>query len=224
MTRMVGIFVYPEFLLLDAAGPIAAFEIASREVPGAYRVVVVSTDGGPVKSSSGVEVETAAAGAAGGFDTLLVVGGDGSIKAMQHPEATTFLRRAQPEVRRLCSVCSGAFLLASAGLLDGRRITTHWHRADQFRALFPAVRVEQDRIFIRDGAIWTSAGVSAAIDLALALVADDMGEALARRVAQEMVGLLPTAGWSVTILGDGRSRKRCDRFLATVRLDAREPH
>ncbi len=106
---------------------------------------------------------------------------------MQNPDATTYLRQSQADVRRLCSVCSGAFLLASAGLLDERRVTTHWRRADQLRTLFPTVQVKEDRIYIRDGGIWTSAGVSAAIDLSLALIADDLGETVARRVAQEMV-------------------------------------
>ena len=149
--------------------------------------MVVSLEGGLITSSSGVAVDTIAVGAAAQFDTLVVVGGEGSLVAMQHPGSITYLRKAQANVRRLCSVCYGAFVLASAGLLDGRRVTTHWHGADQLRRLFPAVRVEADRIYIRDGGIWTSAGVSAGIDLTLALIADDLGETVARRVAQEMV-------------------------------------
>lgn len=187
MARLIGILVYPDFLLLDAAGPIAAFEIADRESPAAYRAIIMSGEGGPIRSSSGVVVDTVAADATAELDTLIVVGGEGSLEAMQGSAGATYLRRTQAEVRRLCSVCSGAFLLASAGLLDGRRVTTHWHRADQLRTLFPAVQVEEDRIYIRDGAIWTSAGVTAGIDLSLALIADDLGEAIARRVAQEMV-------------------------------------
>lgn len=187
MTRLIGVLVYPDFLLLDAAGPTAAFEIADRESPAAYRVVAVSIEGGPIRSSSGVVVDTVAAGATAEIDTLVVVGGEGSLEAMQGIAGLTYLRQSKAQVRRLCSVCSGAFLLASAGLLDGRRVTTHWHRAEQLRMLFPAVRVEEDRIYIRDGAIWTSAGVTAGIDLSLALIADDLGEAIARRVAQEMV-------------------------------------
>lgn len=187
MARAVGLFVYAGFQLLDAAGPIAAFEIASREDPGAYRVVVLSLEGGPVKSSSGVILDTAAVDETTRFDTLIVVGGEGSLDGMRNPAAINYLRGSQADVRRLCSVCSGAFLLASTGLLDGRRVTTHWHRADHLRALFPAVRVEADRIYIRDGSIWTAAGVSAGIDLALALIAEDLGQTIARRAAREMV-------------------------------------
>lgn len=187
MSCTVGIFVYPDFQLLDAAGPLTAFEIASRECPGAYRSAVVSLEGGPIMSSVGVAVDTAAAGSAIQFDTLVVVGGEGCLQAMQHQASIDYLRGSQAKVRRLCSVCSGAFVLASTGMLDERRVTTHWHRADHFRTLFPAVRLEADRIYVRDGDIWTSAGVSAGIDLSLALIADDLGETAARRVAQEMV-------------------------------------
>lgn len=187
MGRMVGIFVYADFQLLDASGPITAFEVANREILGAYRVKVVSLEGGTITSSSGIAIDSIAAEAVAPFDTLMVVGGDGCLEAMQHCDSTTYLRRLQADVRRLCSVCSGAFLLASAGLLDGRHVTTHWRRADNLKARFPAVRVEADRIYIRDGNIWTSAGVSAGIDLSLALIGEDLGEAVARRVAQDMV-------------------------------------
>ncbi len=185
--KTVGIFVYAAFQLLDASGPIAVFEVANRERPGAYRVRVVSMTGGRITSSSGVSFDSVAAKGAGPFDTLMVVGGDGSLEAMQQLASIDYLRELQANVRRLCSVCSGAFLLASAGLLDGRRATTHWRRANHLRTQFPAVRVEVDRIYIRDGSIWTSAGVSAGIDLSLALIAEDLGEAVARHVAQDLV-------------------------------------
>jgi transcriptional regulator GlxA family with amidase domain len=187
MTRAIGIVVFPDFQIMDACGPISAFEIAGRMTGDAYRLVLISTRGGAVRSSSGVIFDTIAACDAGAIDTLIAVGGDGSRAALADAEGLAFLRAAAGQVRRMCSVCSGAFLLAGAGLLDGRRATTHWRRAAQLARMFPAVRVEPDRIHIRDGAVWTSAGITAGIDLALALVAEDLGERIARAVAQDMV-------------------------------------
>jgi len=187
MTRAVGIFLYDGFQLLDAAGPISAFEIAGRMAPEAYSLAIVSITSGKVRSSSGVTLDSIAAESASALDTLVVVGGEGSRTAMQCSDSLAYLRREAEQVRRMCSVCSGAFVLAAAGMLDGRRATTHWRRAEQLRRHFPAVLVESDHIHVRDGAIWTSAGITAGIDLALALIADDLGEAVARAVAQEMV-------------------------------------
>ena len=187
MTRLVGLLLYDRFQLLDASGPITAFELAEELVPDAYRLTVLSIEGGAVASSSGVVVDTAGIAASPTPDTLIVAGGRGAQQAGALPESAAYLRRCAAESRRVCSVCSGAFLLAAAGLLDGRSVTTHWHSAEAFQRRYPATRVEADRIYVRDGAIWTSAGVSAGIDLALALIADDLGEAIARRVAQEMV-------------------------------------
>jgi transcriptional regulator GlxA family with amidase domain len=181
MPRTIGVFLYDGFQLLDACGPITAFELAGAS----YQLTLLSITGGAVKSSAGVALETVAATTAGPLGTLLVVGGNGSRQAMLCPATIAFLRTST--VRRMCSVCSGAFLLAAAGLLDGRSATTHWHHAAQLAQLFPAVRVEPDHIYVRDGSVWTSAGISAGIDLALALIAEDLGEAPARHVAQEMV-------------------------------------
>lgn len=185
--RTIGIYLYEDFQLLDACGPITSFEIAGRMAQRPYRLLPISASGGPVRSSSGIALDTVAAAGAGPIDTLIVVGGNGSRDAMSQPANVDFLRRAAGGVRRMCSVCSGAFLLAGAGLLDGRRATTHWRRAELLARLFPAIRVDPDRIHIRDGDIWTSAGITAGIDLALALIAQDWGDALAQRVAQDMV-------------------------------------
>ncbi|WP_206244674.1 GlxA family transcriptional regulator [Novosphingobium terrae] len=188
MPRTLALYLYEEFQLLDACGPITSFEIAGRMHDTPYRLTLLSAKGGPVRSSSGVALETIAADAdALSIDTLIVVGGNGSRDAMRDPAVVTFLRQAAGRVRRLCSVCSGAFLLASAGALDGRRATTHWRRAKLLARLFPKVAVDVDRIHIRDGDVWTSAGITAGIDLALALIGDDLGEDLARAVAQDMV-------------------------------------
>lgn len=187
MTRSIAVLVFPEFQLLDAAGPTTAFEEATREAhPPAYRLRLVARAGGPVISSAGVQV------VAEGFsdaplDTLVVAGGWGTRQAMRCAETLSFVWAASGRARRTASVCSGAFILAAAGLLDGRRATTHWARAAELARAFPQIRVEPDRIFVRDGAIWSSAGVTAGIDLALALIADDLGEAAAKRAAQQMV-------------------------------------
>lgn len=182
---MVGLFLFPDFQILDVVGPLTSFEVAERFVPGAYTTVLLSAEGGAVRSSAGVPLDTLAIDQAPLLDTLIVSGGDGTRTAMHHAATADWFRAAT--ARRLCSVCSGAFLLAAAGLLDGRRATTHWRRAEQLARLFPKVVVEPDRIHIRDGHVWTSAGITAGIDLALALVAEDLGEDTARRVAQEMV-------------------------------------
>lgn len=185
--KNIAIFLFEDFQILDAAGPTTAFEIAERLAPGSYRLQVLSMQGGAVRSSSSLALDSLRADDAPAMDTLIVVGGNGSRRAMHHHESTAYLRARARDARRLCSVCSGAFLLASAGLLDGKRATTHWHRAEELQRLFPAIRVEADRIHVRDGTIWTSAGISAGIDLALALVAEDLGEAVAKRVAQQMI-------------------------------------
>lgn len=187
MPRAIALYLYEDFQLLDACGPITSFEIAGRMAGDAYRLILLSAKGGAIRSSSGVALETLAVDRAHTIDTLIVVGGNGSRDAMRDTANVAFLRQAAGTVRRLCSVCSGAFLLAGAGALDGRRATTHWRRAKLLARLFPKVMVEPDRIHIRDGHVWTSAGISAGIDLALALIAEDLGEDLARRVAQDMV-------------------------------------
>jgi len=187
MTRTVAVLIFPDFQLLDAAGPITAFEEAAPEASRpAYRLRVLARAPGPVTSSSDVQM------IAEGFseepvDTLIVAGGWGTRRAMACAETLAFVRAASVRARRVASVCSGAFILAAAGLLDGRRATTHWARAAELARAFPQIRVEPDRIFVRDGAIWTSAGITAGIDLGLALIAEDLGEAAAKRAAQQMV-------------------------------------
>ena len=188
MTKTVAFFVFEGFQLLDAAGPISTFEIAARMVePVAYRLKFVSLVGGPVASSSGATMNTEPMGNIGEIDTLVVAGGAGT-RAPATCEATLdFLRAQADHARRMTSVCSGSIILAAAGLLDGRRATSHWGRSRQFPRLFPRVKFEPDRIFIKDGKFWTSAGITAGIDLALAMIAEDLGETIAQRTAQELV-------------------------------------
>src|SRR5882672_7252172 len=186
--RTVGVLIYPEFQLLDAAGPIAALDIAGRlHVPSHYRLKTIAREGGPVASSSGVALHAEAFRNDETLDTLLVAGGWGTRQAMHCLDTLAFIRDSAKRARRIASVCSGALMLAAAGLLDGRRATTHWRVADELARRFPHVTVEPDRIFVRDGDIWTSAGITAGIDLALALIAEDLGEAVAKRTAQDLV-------------------------------------
>jgi transcriptional regulator GlxA family with amidase domain len=185
--RIVLLALFPGFQILDAAGPIAAFEIAGGFARDAYRLRVGASRPGLVPSSSGVAVPAVALSARRGVDTLIVAGGEGTRGAMQDAKLIAALKRMAPRVRRVASVCSGAYLLAQAGLLDGKRATTHWRRAPDLARRFPNVNVEADCIYIKEGKVWTSAGVSAGIDLALAMIADDLGADVAANVAREMV-------------------------------------
>ncbi len=187
MTHRISIVIFPRFQLLDAAGPIAAFEIAAYYARGAYSFRILAPSGGRIVSSSGVALEALPLGRLGRTDTLLVVGGDGTRDAIGDAGFIRWLGRAANRVSRVTSVCSGSLLLAQAGLLDGRRATTHWSRVADMKKRFPAVRVEPDGIWVRDGRFWTSAGITAGIDLALALVAEDLGPSVARDVARQLV-------------------------------------
>ena len=186
MTRRLAVVVFPDFQILDATGPIAAFEIAGRLAPGAYEITLMADGGGEVASSSGVRFVAQALDEAA-YDTLLIAGGNGSRDFEGLAHTIAWLRRRSREVRRTASICSGAYLLAEAGLLDGKRATTHWGRSDHFARRYPKVRLEPDRIFVREGEVWTSAGMTAVIDLALAMIEDDLGCDVALRTAQQLV-------------------------------------
>lgn len=181
--REVGLVLGDGFQVMGLAA-LAAFEFANRELGReAYRLTVLSEAGGTLRSSLGVGVETEPLD--GIPDTLLVVGE--LMPRPISPAVRAYLVRAGQEARRVAGVCTGAFALAEAGLLDGRQATTHWAHARRLQERFPAARVDEDRIFLQDGNVWTSAGMSAAIDLTLALVEDDHGAALARSVARKLV-------------------------------------
>jgi transcriptional regulator GlxA family with amidase domain len=186
MSRRIGVIVFPDFQILDATGPIAAFEVAGRYAEPRYRLEVLSAAGGEVASSCGVRLVTRPLDE-DACDTLLVAGGMGSRRFDELAPVAAWLRRRAPAVRRTASVCTGAYLLAEAGLLDGKRATTHWSATDDFRRRYPAVRLEPDRIFVREGQVWTAAGITAGIDLALALIEDDHGAKAARAAAQQLV-------------------------------------
>lgn len=184
MSRAIALVIHPGFQLLDAAGPTTAFEIAERLCPGSYDLVLLAPDGGEIESSSGFRLSAKPLDEKR-FDSIIVSGGEIIRSITAAEKIVAWLRRAN--ARRIASVCTGAFLLAEAGLLDGRRATTHWASADDFSRRYPRVELDADRIFIRDGDIWTSAGVSAGVDLALALIEDDLGSEVGRRTAQQLV-------------------------------------
>jgi transcriptional regulator GlxA family with amidase domain len=187
MKRRVAFLLFPDFQLLDAAGPISAFEIAERYVPGSYELRVVAREAGAVPSTSGASLNAAGLPRAAGVDTLLIAGGEGSRPACRDAKLLKFVARCGAVSRRVASVCSGAYVLAATGLLDGRAVTTHWTRCADLARRFPRVRVEADRIFVNSGKFWSSAGITAGIDLALALISEDLGETVARKVAQQLV-------------------------------------
>jgi len=189
--RRVVMVAFEDFQILDLTGPAEVFAVANRLLPAGdrYRVQVLSPDGAGLRASSGI-VLSADGGLEAGrgpIDTLVVVGGEGTRQALSDERLVGWIRTAAARSRRTTSVCTGAFLLARAGLLDGRRATTHWSQCDTLAAAFPAVTVDPDPIFVRDGDVWTSAGVTAGMDLALRLVEDDRGPALAREVARWLV-------------------------------------
>ncbi|WP_158766595.1 GlxA family transcriptional regulator [Terricaulis silvestris] len=185
--RTVLFVLFPGFQILDVAGPLSAFEIAAQFAPKAYRLKLAAAKAGMTPSSSGVAMQTEPLKGQSNIDTLVISGGGGTRDALSDATLIASLKRMAPRVRRVTSVCSGAFILAQAGLLDGKSATTHWRRAPQLASMFPNVSVDPDCIYVRDGDVWTSAGVSAGIDLALALIADDLGADVASNVAREMV-------------------------------------
>lgn len=186
--RNVVFVIFDGFQILDAAGPLAAFEVASRYAPGAYRVRVAALEAGLIASSAhGAVMMAEALGRIREIDTLVVVGGYGTRTAFRDAKLLGAIKRASARARRTASVCSGAFVLAAAGLLEGKRATTHWRRAGELQRMFPDVRVDADCIHIQDGDVWTSAGVTAGIDLALAMIATDLGDKVAEETAREMV-------------------------------------
>jgi len=184
---MIGVLIFPDFQLLDAAGPISVFEIACRYARSAEPIRVMAAEPGPVRSTSGVEMLARKFGSPSAITTLIIAGGDGVEAAARNSCATNFVKAVAKRGTRVASVCSGTFMLAEVGLLDGKRATTHWHRTRQFLATYPQVKLEPDQIFVRDGNIWSSAGITAGIDLALAMVGEDYGEEVVQKTARQLV-------------------------------------
>jgi transcriptional regulator GlxA family with amidase domain len=190
--REIVIVAFDGVQSLDVTGPLEVFAAATAALgdgAGGYRVRVLTAAGAPITASSGLGLlpHGALESASARIDTLVIAGGDGTAGAMSDPALVPWVRATAPRCRRVTSVCSGAFLLAEAGLLDGRRATTHWSVCALLARRYPAVTVEPEPIYVRDGDVWTSAGVTAGMDLALALVEEDHGRELALQVARRLV-------------------------------------
>lgn len=195
-SRRVVIVAYPDVQCLDVTGPNEVFAMTARMAAQPYRVEVVAPEGGVVRTSSGLHIvaDSDLAGCEGSIDTLVVAGGIGTGPAIADADLVAWVRDAAGRSRRVTSVCTGSLILAAAGLLDGRRATTHWEMCGTLAALHPTVDVEPDRIYVRDGHVWTSAGVTAGMDLALALVEEDHGPAVALDIARQLVLFTRRAG------------------------------
>ncbi|MFF4792029.1 GlxA family transcriptional regulator [Streptomyces sp. NPDC001276] len=191
--RTVLVVLFDGVQSLDVTGPVEVFAGAGRHVPGAYRIHTASLDGGPVRSSSGLTlVPDSPLAEAPAPHTLLVPGGEGTRRP--DPRLVDWVRAHGPGAARLVSVCTGAILLAEAGLLDGRRATTHWAYCAKLARDHPAVEVHADPVYVRDGDVATSAGVTCGIDLTLALVEEDLGRGVALSVARHLVVFLRRPG------------------------------
>ena len=183
--KRVALVVFPGVQVM-AFAVVSAFEIANQQAgKTVYDVRVLSEAGGPISTSMGMSIGSAAFDDVG-FDTLLIAGAC-VVNEPASPGMIRYLQQGAVRFRRVASLCTGAFILAQAGVLDGRRVTTHWAYARALQTRFPKIRVEEDSIYIHDGAIWTSAGMSAGIDLALAMVEQDLGNDVARNVAKKLV-------------------------------------
>jgi len=195
--KTVAMALFPDFLLLDMAGPLEVFSIANRYLPPAqhYRILTLGTEPGPLRASNGVMVQAdlLLEQALDAYDLLLVPGGPGAYNEC-HPALLPWLRAAVPQARRFGSICTGAFVLGYAGLLDGHRVTTHWHYTERLIKAFPKAIVETDRIYLQDGRLITSGGVTAGIDLALSVVAQDHGKQVAVEVAKVLLVVMKRQG------------------------------
>jgi transcriptional regulator GlxA family with amidase domain len=217
--RLIAIVAYPDVQSLDVTGPLEVFAGAQRLIEATgrrdrgYQLLVLSRDGQPLRTSSGLRVTPDARLSAERepIDTLIVAGGPGHADAAGDPVLLDWIADTSKKTRRTASVCTGAFLLASARLLDGRRATTHWASAHELQRLHPQVLVDPEPIFVRDGSIWTSAGVTAGMDLALALVEEDLDRDAALTIARHLVLFLRRPGnqsqFSATLAGQRAERE-----------------
>jgi transcriptional regulator GlxA family with amidase domain len=220
--RNVVFVVFDGMTLLDVAGPAEVFAEANR-FGAAYRVSIASLDGQDVQTSVGVRLAVSASIASvTKADTVVVSGGDNLVGRPIDPQLVAAVTALRPRTRRMASICTGSFILAQTGLLDGRRATTHWRQTSLMSRAYPSINVEPDAIFVRDGDIYTSAGVSAGIDLALALVEDDHGADLTRDVARSLVVYLKRAGGQsqFSALVESRSPQRSQLRTVTEAIAA----
>jgi transcriptional regulator GlxA family with amidase domain len=218
--RAVELLAFPAVQLLDIAGPMQVFSTANDLAGQAgaclpYALRVVAPGGAGVQASAGLGLAATALPATDAvLDTLMIAGGQGVHAAAGDPVLVAWVSERAAHARRVASVCTGAFLLAEAGVLDGRRAATHWSVCDELARRFPAVQVESDPIFVRDGSVWTSAGVTAGIDLALALVEEDLGRAMALAVARYLVVFRKRPGGQAQFSAALSLQAADDRFAA----------
>ncbi|MGE8067537.1 GlxA family transcriptional regulator [Pseudomonas sp. NPDC089569] len=207
MPKTIHVLAFADVQLLDVTGPLQVFasanDIARQQgLPAPYAPSVIASGGGAVTSSAGLALLTEPLPEQGS-DTLIIAGGWGVYAAAQDSPLVNWVRNHAAQCRRVSSVCTGAFLLAASGWLDGRRVVTHWSRCEQLAQKHPRLQVEPNPIFINDGPVWTSAGVTAGIDLALAMVEADLGRNMALAVARQLVVFLKRPGgqsqFSVTL-------------------------
>lgn len=197
--RRVVLLAYEHMNVLDLCGPLQAFATANRNSPPGtprYETIVASVDGGLVTTGSGLAIATVPVETLGTctIDTLVVPGGCKGDTYSAPRKLIEWVARRAPDVRRLCSVCTGAFLLAEAGQLEGKTVATHWDWVGRLRTRHPDIEVDADRIFVRDGSLWTSAGVTAGIDMTLALIEEDFGHEAAIDVARHLVMFIKRPG------------------------------
>ena len=220
MPRRIVFAVYDGVALFDLSGPLEAFRIATeaalKQPPKAYECIVVSTRGGRVRTASGVDLNTKSLRTLEGkpIDTLLAIGAFSVEDVIRDRALIRWFRNTAPACRRVCSVCSGAFLLAAAGILDGHRAATHWAQVSRLATEYPNVAVEPDAIYVHDRGVWSSGGASSCIDLALALIEQDAGRKVALKVAQFLVVYLKRAGGQsqYSALLDAQAHSESDRF------------
>jgi transcriptional regulator GlxA family with amidase domain len=218
----IAMLAFDGVRLLDVTGPLEVFDVAVSLGIG-YQVTMCSPDGADVTTSGGLRLGVErAASSVGAVDTLVVPGGECLVAPGPSPRLLAAIRALAPQARRVTSVCAGAFALGAVGLLDGRRAATHWRLTDTLGQRFPRVTVDREAIYVRDGHVLTSAGVSAGIDLALALVDEDAGDEVAHRIAQELVVFMRRHGAQPQLSVPARTarprssplRKLCDEVAA----------
>lgn len=231
MERIIAAFIFPEFQILDAMGPLEAFDVANKFIgrSAPYKVILTAMQAGPVAASSGVRVlaEQGLTELSGTLDTVIAVGGTGVHAFRQDPASLAAIRWASGRARRTASVCTGAFLLAEAGILDGLCVATHWQSSDRLEMEFPSLSVDPDAIHICDKGIYTSAGITAGIDLALALIEEDHGHEIAMAVARELVVFLKRPGgqsqFSAELAAQSGTSGRFEGFLDWVFSNLERP-
>lgn len=192
--KKIVFICFDNFQSLDLVGPMEVFAQANTHKAQQYKLHILSVDGGTVRASSGLEIQTQRLKLINPLDTLIVIGGNGVYAAIENKRLLQYVIKQAAKARRVVSICSGAFLLAEAGLLKGKKVTTHWKVCDKFRNSYPEIELDPDAIFVRDGKVTTSAGVTAGMDLCLSLVEEDIDRDTAMSIARMLVIYYRRAG------------------------------